>query len=148
MRGCLVVNQENIHHLKGDHPEVDTSEELDIEGQKKYQTMIGCLQWMISLGRFDIHTATMTMSRFRAAPRKGHLERLKRMYGYLKKFSSATICVRVEEPDFAELPDQNFDWTHSVYGHVEELVPTDIPKPLDKCVRTVTYVDANLYHEY
>ena len=82
---------------------------------------------MISLGRFDIQTATMTMSRFRAAPRKGHLERLKRMYGYLKKFSSAAIRVRVEEPDFSELPDQNFDWTHSVYGHVEELVPNDIP---------------------
>ena len=30
---------------KGDHPEVDTSEELDAEGIKKYQTMIGSLQW-------------------------------------------------------------------------------------------------------
>jgi hypothetical protein len=29
---------------KGDHPEVDTSEELDDEGIKLYQTMIRCLQ--------------------------------------------------------------------------------------------------------
>jgi Reverse transcriptase (RNA-dependent DNA polymerase) len=29
---------------KGDHPEIDTSEEIDEEGIKKYQTMIGCLQ--------------------------------------------------------------------------------------------------------
>jgi hypothetical protein len=58
---------------KGDHPEVDTSEELDEEGIKKYQTMIGSLQWAISLERFDIQTATMTMSRFRTAPRQGHL---------------------------------------------------------------------------
>ena len=76
---------------KGDHPELDTSEELDNDGIQKYQSMIGSIQWAISLGRFDIQTATMTMSRFRIAPRKGHLERLKRIYGYLKKFSQAAI---------------------------------------------------------
>jgi Reverse transcriptase (RNA-dependent DNA polymerase) len=86
---------------KGDHPETDTTAELDVNGIKKYQTMIGCLQWAVSLGRFDIHTATMTMSRFRAAPRAGHLDRLKRMYGYLKKFSSTAIRVRKDTPDFA-----------------------------------------------
>ena len=62
---------------KGDHPEIDLSEELDNEGIKKYQTMIGCLQWAVSLGRFDIQTATMTMSRFCVAPRMGHLDQLK-----------------------------------------------------------------------
>jgi hypothetical protein len=51
--------------------------------------MIGCLQWAVSLGRFDIQTSTM--SDFRAAPRIGHLNRLKRMHGYLKKFASAAI---------------------------------------------------------
>ena len=56
---------------KGDHPEVDLSEELDQEGIKRYQLMIGCLQWAVSLDRFDIQTATMTMSRFRVAPRQG-----------------------------------------------------------------------------
>jgi hypothetical protein len=132
---------------KGDHPEIDTSEELNEEGIKIYQSMIGCLQWAISLGRFDIHTATMTMSRFRVAPRKGHLERLKRMYGYLRKFQSAAIRVRTEEPDFSALPDQEFDWCHSVYGNVTEEVPKDIPKPLGKAVVLVTYVDANLYHD-
>jgi hypothetical protein len=80
--------------------------------------MIGCLQWAVSLSRFDIQTATMTMSRFRAAPRLGHLNRLKRMYEYLKKFGSAAIHVRFLEPDFGELPEQNFDWCHSVYGNV------------------------------
>ena len=39
---------------KGDHPEVDLSEELDQEGIMRYQSMIGCLQWAVSLGRFDI----------------------------------------------------------------------------------------------
>jgi Reverse transcriptase (RNA-dependent DNA polymerase) len=78
---------------KGSHPEVVCSDDLDEEGIKRYQTMIGCLQWAVSLGRFDIQTATMTMSRFHSAPRQGHLDILKRMYGYLKKFSSAAIQV-------------------------------------------------------
>jgi hypothetical protein len=94
---------------KGDRPEIDVTYELDGEGIKKYQTMIGCLQWAVSLGRFDIQTATMTMTRFWAAPRLAHLNQLKRIYGYLKKFSSAAIRVRLLEPDLGELPTQNSD---------------------------------------
>jgi hypothetical protein len=77
---------------KVDHLELDYSDGLDNKGIKRYQTMIGCLQWAVSLGRFDIQTETMTMSRFRSAPRQGNLDRLKRIYGYLK-FSSAAIEV-------------------------------------------------------
>jgi hypothetical protein len=53
---------------KGNHPELDTTDELDNSGIKKYQTMVGCLQWSVSLGRLDIQSATMTMSQFCAAP--------------------------------------------------------------------------------
>jgi hypothetical protein len=77
----------------------------------------------------------------------GHLNRLKRMYGYLKKFASAAIRVRLLEPDLGELPDQNFDWCHSVYGNIQELLPKHAPKPLGKTVTTITYTDANLYHD-
>ena len=66
-----------------DHPEFDTSEQLDLNDTKKYQSMIGSLQWAVSLGRLDINTAVMTMSSFRAYPRRGHLKRLQRIYGYL-----------------------------------------------------------------
>jgi hypothetical protein len=70
---------------KGDHPELDTSEFLDKMGIKTSQSMIGALQWMVTIGRFDILTAVTTMSSFRAAPRVGHLERLKKIYGFLSK---------------------------------------------------------------
>ena len=59
---------------RGDHPELDTSPELDIEGIKVYQSMIGAAQRIASLGRLAIATAMMTLSSFRAAPRKGHLD--------------------------------------------------------------------------
>jgi hypothetical protein len=88
----------------------------------------------------------MITSRFRAAPRIGHLNRLKVIYGYLKKFASAVIRIRLEEPNLGELPDQNFDWCHTVCGNVQELLPIDSPKPLGKTVTTITYTDANLYH--
>jgi len=48
---------------KNDHPELDDSEEVDAEMITQYQSMIGALQWVISLGRFDICTAIMMMSR-------------------------------------------------------------------------------------
>jgi hypothetical protein len=47
--------------------------------------MIGSLQWIVTIGRFDVNTAVLTMSGFRIAPRVVHLERLRRVFGYLSK---------------------------------------------------------------
>jgi hypothetical protein len=33
-----------------------------------------------------------------------------------------------------------------VYGNVQEVLPRDAPKPLGKTETTITYTDANLYH--
>ena len=113
---------------KGNHPELDTSDLLDADGIQKYQSMIGAMQWAISIGRFDIATAVMSLSSFRVAPRIGHLDRCKRVYGYLHKMHHATIRVRTDEPDFSALPDLTYDWAQLVYGNVKELVPKDCPK--------------------
>ena len=132
---------------RNDHPEVDESDELDAEGTVRYQSMAGALQWAVSLGRFDTLTAVMTMSRFRACPRSGHIERLKRMYGYLKKYKHGAIRIRTELPDMSDVPDIEHDWMYSIYGKVTELIPHDAPRPLGKEVVTITYEDANLYHD-
>ena len=39
--------------------------------------MVGKLQLLITLGRFDIQAQVITMPRFLAQPRQGHLERIK-----------------------------------------------------------------------
>ena len=62
---------------KNDHPELDTSEILEGDMAAKYLTMVGQLQWLVTLGRFDIHAQVATMSRFRVAPRQGHMDRHK-----------------------------------------------------------------------
>jgi hypothetical protein len=133
---------------KNDHPELDTTELLDADGIQKHQSLIGILQWTISIGRFDIGTAVMTMSGFRVAPRVGHLERLKRVCGYLAKMKHGFIRVRTDEPDYSDLPHQDFDWSHTVYGNVKEQMPRDAPEPLGKRIILTSYVDANLYHDH
>jgi len=131
---------------KADHPELDDSELLDEEGIKTYQSLVGSLQWAVTIGRFDIMTAVVTLSSFRAAPRKGHLDRAKRVFGYLARMKSAAIRVRTEEPDYSDLPYREYDWAKSVYGEVREDIPPDAPKPLGKYVTTTHFVDANLMH--
>jgi hypothetical protein len=132
--------------VKGDHPEIDDSAFLLEEGIQQYQLLIGQLQWAISLGRFDIAVAIMTMSAFRSAPRKGHLDRVKQICGYLSKMRHSAIRICTEEPDYSDIPRTEYDWEFFVYRGAKKEIPKDVPEPLGKPVVTTTYVDANLYH--
>jgi hypothetical protein len=132
---------------KGDHPELDTLELCTTEQVAHYQSMIGSLQWIVTIGRLNIHMAVMTMSGFHISPRNGHLERLRRIYGYLLKMRFASICVGAEEPNFSDVLDHQYDWTYTVYGNTKEVLPKDAPKPLGKYVTLSHYVDANLMHD-
>ena len=49
---------------KGDHPELDASEYLDQDGIEKHQSIIGAIQWAVSLGRLDVNTAAATLASF------------------------------------------------------------------------------------
>ena len=64
----------------------------------KYLTMVGQLQWLVTLGRFDIHAQVATMSRFRAAPSK-------RIYSYAIRTKDYAIRFRTDQPDYSFLPD-------------------------------------------
>ena len=67
----------------------------------KYLTMVGQLQWLVTLRRFDIHAQVATMSRFRAAPRQGHMDRLKRIYSYAIRTKDYAIRFRTDQPDYS-----------------------------------------------
>jgi len=95
--------------INGDHPELDTSELLNEDDQKVYQSLIGALQWVIQIGRFNITTTVMTLSRFWAMPRQGHLDRVKRIHGYLSKMRHATIKSRTDAPDYSAIPVKMYD---------------------------------------
>ena len=103
--------------------------------------MVGQLQWLVTLGRFDIHAQAATMSRLRATPRQGHMDRLKRIYSYRISTNDYVIRFRTEQPDYSFLLDQDFDWTYSEYGNVQEILPDDMPDPLGEAVITTTTMD-------
>ena len=89
-----------------DHPDLDNSELASEELVTKYMCMIGQLQWVFTLGRFDFLAHAMSMSWLRHAPKIGHVERMKRVYGYLLKTKQYTIRYRTELPDYSHVPVQ------------------------------------------
>ena len=64
----------------------------------------------------------------------------------LQRTKDYAIRFRTEKPDYSFLPDQDFDWTYSVYGDVHEILPDDMTEPLGESVTTTTTMDANLNH--
>ena len=118
---------ENLHNIKApleknDHPDLDNSELCNVKQITEYMYLIGQLQWPVTLGRCDILAYVMSMSRFRLAPKIGHLERMKRLYRYLSKIKHFAIRYRTKEPKYSNLPVQEHDWSRTVYGNVNNRI--------------------------
>ena len=105
MFGCKPTANVSSPLEHGDHPKMDKSELLDENGTQQYQSLIGSLQWILALGRFDIACALTSMSSFRVAPRRGHLDRLKHICGYLVKMQHFCIRFWTHEPDYSDVSD-------------------------------------------
>ncbi|MGH7954828.1 MAG: hypothetical protein ACREOZ_02585 [Gloeomargaritales cyanobacterium] len=92
-----------------EHPELDKSPLLHEDGNKHYQHIIGISQWLVTSGRFDIAFAVSSLSRFSCAPRTGHLEMARRIFGYLKKYPSKGYFINprpLKTPDYEQVkPD-------------------------------------------
>jgi hypothetical protein len=85
-------------------------------------------------------SAVVTMPAFMAIPRQGHLERVKRIYGYLHRMDQA-------KSDYSGLPNYDYDWSRTVYIDIEEALQSDTATPLGKHVTLSHFVDANLMHD-
>ena len=123
LKSLLENYQENgLHHwIRMTTPRLNNSHLLDEADIKKYQSLIGSLNWAITIGCFDIIPAVVALSTFCTAPRAGHLEQIKHVCGYLHKHPDAAIQFRTNIPDHEslyEMPD--FSWLHSVYADVKE----------------------------
>ena len=117
-----------------DHPESDLSDFCNQDQIKQYQTIVRQLIWLSGLERFDNAVHVMTMSRFRQQPRIGHLERLKKIIGYLASFPHGSIRFRLHEPEYSNLPQKEYDWQRTVYASSKEEIPHGIPEPKGKHV--------------
>ena len=129
-----------------DHPELDSTDLLDDVGMQLYWKLLGMLQWAVTLGRIDIICAVMTMGGFRCQPRIGHLNRLKRIFGFLRNYKSCSIKFRTNEPDYSKYKTEDRNWDY-VYGDVQEELPNNMPMAKGRKVILTMYADANLYHD-
>ena len=123
---------------KNDHPELDDTELLIGKFIQHYVTMIGQLQCLLTLGRFDIRTQVTTLSRFRSAPRKGHLQKPTKDLCLCQK--DQTFFHQIQDKGTRlQLPSQHTAWL-ALYRlwqcsrnyTSQEIISNDYPIPLGK----------------
>ena len=86
----------------GYRPERDVSAELTSEGIQRYQELIGVLRWSAELGHVDILLETAMFLTYMALPRKGHMEQVYHVFGYLKTHSKRRLFFDPWHPDIDE----------------------------------------------
>jgi hypothetical protein len=123
--------------------------ELDVDGIKKHQSLIGAPQWAVLIGRFDTAVHVVALGQHRAAPHKGHLERLQCICGHLKKHNDAAMRFRAGIPDCSEQDAKHAlqTWERSVCGNAQEETPSDVPEPKGQPICLTCFWDANLMHD-
>ena len=94
--------------------------------------------------------AVMTMSRFRVSPRKGHLDRLKRIYSYLHHFKNSSIKFNAKIPDYTHFNKQWSmpDWVKFYGDGAGVYDDPKLPDAKRNPIVMTTYVDANLLHDF
>jgi hypothetical protein len=129
-------------------PELDQSLECDEADRRRFQRILGALQWTISLCRFDISNAVLCLNAYSCNPRQNHLKLLRHVAEYVLSTPNHGIRFRTQIPDYSHLYKDitTYDWADTVYGNPSEPIPHDLPPPRGKYVRTTTYKDANLMH--
>ena len=124
------------------HAEVDGSDFLEGDEISKYRMMVGSLNWLVTLGRYDIHYTVCTLARHMMIPRKGHMMAMRRVFGYLKQNPNFSIEFDVTEPDFSMHKIEKYDW-FPLYGSVQEEMPYGMPEPKGKPVVTSGFFDSS-----
>ena len=128
------------------HPETDDSPLLNDDDAAKFRSIIGSLNWLITLGRFDVHYATNALSRFGMAPREGHMKAAIKVLSYLKTFPKGRILFDTSYPQHHSIDIDDADWIEW-YPDAEEELPPDMPEPKGKSVRITVYLDADHAHD-
>jgi hypothetical protein len=79
-------------------PELDELELLGEVEHIQYQMLVGCGNWVVTLGRYDVYYAVSTMASYNAAPRMGHVAAMMRIFGYLQYYKKHQIIVDPTKP--------------------------------------------------
>ena len=126
----------------GYHTEVDDSDFLVGESISKCQMMVESLNWLITLGHYDIHYTVTTLARHMMMPRQGHLHAMRRVFGYLLQNYKFSIDYDIAEPDLTKYKVEAYNW-FPLYGPTKEEIPFGIPEPRGKSVTTCGFFDSS-----
>ena len=122
------------------HPETDDSPLCTPEDSARFHSIIGSANWLITLGRFDINYATMSLGRFNMAPRENHLKSAKRILAYVTTFNKGKIMFDTAYPDHSKYVTEDHDNWGEFYPGAEEEIPHDMPTRKNKksvCLRSM-----------
>ena len=137
--------------VDGDHPEEDTSVLLDDEVYRKYQMLIGVLNWIVCICRMNVAFATALLLLFVDCPRKGHLDLVLRVFGYLKKYNNRRILIDSKYPIRVGGKDPlNLDFRimfEDQYPDAAEDIDTKVPDPLIYELEITVFVDSDHAHD-
>ena len=148
---CGILPKFSTPMVAGDHLEEDFSALIHDEDHTKYHSLIGLLTWSVVIGRFDVAFATASLSRFSSCPRKGHLTRVLRVFGYLKGKPNLQLICDSRDPlfqdeggaldiDYTELLKDQYPWAR-------EEVDANIPTPLIEEITITCFVDSDHSHD-
>ena len=130
--------------LKRDYrPELDITPELNVSDAAYYQSLVGVLRWIVELGRVDITTEASMMASCMALPRSGHLEQVLHIFGYLKAHHNSEMVFDPSEPDIDDAHFVKEDWSASVYGNTNEVLPSNMPEVRGHGFKMRMYVDSD-----
>ena len=116
--------------------------ELQEEGHRYFQELIGILRWAIELGRLDILYEVSILSQYLACPREGHLEAAFHIFGYLKHHPKRKIAFDPLHPSIDNRRFKKHDW-FDFYRHAKEAIPPNAPPVRGAAVSTHCFVDAS-----
>ena len=126
----------------GYHPSEDTTRELDADGMRYFQELIGVLRWAVELGRVDILLEVSLLSSHLALPRIGHLQQVYHIFGYLKASPRRRLYFDPDYPRISEDRFERFEWV-DFYRDAKEDIPIDAPEPRGNEIGIHCFVDAS-----
>jgi hypothetical protein len=124
------------------YPELDVSPLLNPDEANYYMSQISILRWMVELRRLDIYINVALLSSFLCQPRRGHMEAIYSIYGYLKYHDKSTMVFDDSPIHWSDNDFPHYDW-EEFYKDAKENIPLNAPEPRGIAVQINAFVDAN-----
>ena len=142
-----MLRKEKVPQSINDHPELDTSTQLDEEGKTKFQSIMGVYQQISIAGRLYVCFAAASLSCFAADPKEGHLKRAIKILGYRKKYPSRGYLINPKDPEIEADYDEVTPDFRNQYADFKEDVDLHLPEFRLKDLLITIYADANHGHD-